>query len=101
MTYWSLNAIFLSVVAIVAIVAIATRRTPRWLAILLAAGILLVLTAVFDNVMIAIGLVGYDRALISGIFIGRAPIEDFAYTIAAVVLLPSVWMLVGGRRARV
>ncbi|HEX4058260.1 MAG TPA: lycopene cyclase domain-containing protein [Galbitalea sp.] len=101
MTYWSLNAIFLAVVALVAIVAIATRRSPRWLAVLLAAGILLVLTAVFDNVMIGIGLVGYDRALISGVFIGRAPIEDFAYTVAAVVLLPSVWMLAGGRRKRV
>jgi lycopene cyclase domain-containing protein len=98
MTYWSLNAIFLSVVVLVVLLAIATRRTPRWLAILLAAGILIILTAVFDNVMIAIGLVGYDRARISGVFIGRAPIEDFAYTIAAVVLLPSVWTLIGGRR---
>jgi lycopene cyclase domain-containing protein len=95
MTYWSLNAIFLAVVAVVAMVAIATRRAPRWLSVLIAAGILLILTAVFDNVMIAIGLVGYDRALISGVFIGRAPIEDFAYTVAAVVLLPSVWMLTG------
>ncbi len=99
MTYWSLNAIFLAIAAVVALVALLTRRAPRWLAVLLAAGILLILTAVFDNVMIAIGLVGYDSALISGVFIGRAPVEDFAYTIAAVVLLPSVWMLTErGRR---
>jgi lycopene cyclase domain-containing protein len=101
MTYWQLNAIFLAAVAVVAIASIATRRAPRWLAVLLTAGILLVLTAVFDNVMIGIGLVGYDRALISGVFIGKAPIEDFAYAIAAVVLLPSVWTLTGGRRTRV
>jgi lycopene cyclase domain-containing protein len=100
MTYWALNAIFLAVVAVVAIVAVASRRAPRWLAIVLAAGILLVLTAVFDNIMIGIGLVGYNRTLISGVFIGRAPIEDFAYTVAAAVLLPSAWTLAGGRRTR-
>ncbi len=100
MTYWALNAIFLAVVAVVAIAAIASRRAPRWLVVLLAAGILLVVTAVFDNVMIGIGLVGYDRALISGVFIGRAPLEDFAYTIAAAVLLPSLWTLLARRRTR-
>jgi lycopene cyclase domain-containing protein len=97
-TYWALNAIFLGLVAIVAVVAISTRRSPRWVAVLVAAGVLLVLTAVFDNVMIGIGLVGYDRALISGVFVGRAPLEDFAYSVAAVVLLPSLWVLVGGKR---
>lgn len=100
MTYWALNAIFLAVVAVVAIVAIAVRRAPRWLALLLAAGILLILTAIFDNVMIGIGLVGYDRALISGVFIGRAPLEDFAYTVAAIVLLPSLWTLLPRRSTR-
>ncbi len=100
MTYWALNAIFLAFVAVVAVVAIATRRAPRWLALLLGAGILLVVTAVFDNVMIGIGLVGYDRALISGVFIGHAPLEDFAYSVAAAVLLPSLWTLLARRRAR-
>lgn len=100
MTYWGLNAIFLGVVAVVALAAIASRRAPRWLAVLIAAGILLVATALFDNVMIGIGLVGYDRALISGVFIGAAPIEDFAYTVAAVVFLPSLWTLLGGGRGR-
>jgi lycopene cyclase domain-containing protein len=97
-TYWGLNSIFLGIVAVVALVALVTRRSPRWLVVLLSCGILLVLTAIFDNVMIGVGLVGYDRHLISGVFIGRAPIEDFAYTVAAAVLLPSLWMLVSGRR---
>ena len=99
-TYWALNAIFLAVVAVVAILAIAIRRPPRWSAVLLTAGILLVMTAIFDNIMISIGLVGYDRHLISGVFIGRAPLEDFAYTVAAVVLLPTLWMLLSPRRPR-
>jgi lycopene cyclase domain-containing protein len=95
MTYWALNAIFLAVVAVIAIVAVALRRPPRWTAVFVGLGILLVMTAVFDNVMIGIGLVGYDRSLISGAFIGVAPLEDFAYAIAAAILLPSLWTLIG------
>lgn len=60
--------------------------------------ILLVLTAVFDNLMIAAGLVAYDDALTSGIHIGLAPIEDFAYAIAAAVFVPSAWALLTARR---
>ena len=93
MTYWALNAVFLAVVAVVALAAVLSRRRPRWTALGLAAVALLVTTAVFDNVMIAVGLVGYDDALISGAFVGIAPLEDFAYAIAAVVLLPSLWHL--------
>jgi lycopene cyclase domain-containing protein len=98
MTYWALNAIFLGVVAAVALAAVLARCAPRWASLGLVAGVVLVMTAVFDNVMIGIGLVGYDRALISGAFVGIAPLEDFAYAIAAVVLLPSLWMLLRGRR---
>jgi lycopene cyclase domain-containing protein len=100
MTYWALNAIFLTVVAAIAIAAIATRRAPRWLAVAITAGILLVFTAVFDNVLVGLGFVGYDRRLISGLFIGSAPLEDFAYTVAAVVLLPSLWTLMARGRER-
>ena len=100
MTYWALNAIFLAITAAVAIVALIRRPRRRWLAILITLGILLLFTAVFDNVMIGVGLVGYDRALISGAFIGVAPLEDFAYAIAAAVLLPSLWMLLTPRVPR-
>jgi lycopene cyclase domain-containing protein len=100
MTYSALDAVFLGVVAIIAIAALLTRRAPRWIGLLVAVGILLVLTAVFDNVMIDIGLVGYKRSLISGVFIGRAPLEDFAYAVAAAVLLPSLWALLGRKRER-
>ncbi len=99
MNYWQLNAIFLAVVAIVAIIAVVRVRRRRWRAALITLGVLLVVTAIFDNVMIGVGLVGYGRAKISGAFIGVAPLEDFAYAIAAAVLLPSVWMLTEGRRS--
>ncbi|WP_440709283.1 lycopene cyclase domain-containing protein [Herbiconiux sp. YIM B11900] len=107
MSYWALNAIFLVAVAVVLVVAalVVVRRTRasgsagagRRRHLLGALGItmalLLVLTAVFDNVMIAVGLVGYDPGLISGAFVGIAPLEDFAYAIAAALLLPSLWLL--------
>lgn len=99
MTYWALNAIFLAVVAAVALAAVLSRRGPRWASVGLVLGVVLVMTAVFDNVMIGVGLVGYNESLISGAFIGIAPLEDFAYAIAAVILLPSLWVLFGGRRA--
>ena len=92
MTYWALNLIFLAIVVVVALLAV---RRVRWPAIGLTAGILLLMTAVFDNVMIAVGLVAYNESLISGAFIGIAPLEDFAYAIAAVVGLPSLWALLG------
>lgn len=99
MTYWALNAIFLAAVAAVAVAAVVSRRAPRWASIALVLGVVLLLTAVFDNIMIGVGLVGYSAEHISGVLVGLAPIEDFAYAIAAVVLLPSVWTLLGGRRA--
>lgn len=99
MTYWALNAVFLAAVAAVALAAVLSKRAPRWASIGLVLGIVLVMTAVFDNVMIGVGLVAYNEASISGAFIGVAPLEDFAYAIAAVVLLPSLWCLIGGKRA--
>ncbi len=96
MTYWTLNAIFLAVVAVAALVAL---RRVRWAAVGITLAILLVMTAVFDNIMISVGLVAYNESLISGAFIGVAPLEDFAYTIAAVVGLPSLWVLLGPSRA--
>jgi lycopene cyclase domain-containing protein len=97
MTYWSLNAIFLGVVALVALAAVLSSRSPRWASVLIAGIVLLATTALFDNVMIGIGLVDYNPELISGAFVGIAPLEDFAYAIAAVVLLPALWHLLAPR----
>ena len=113
MTYWVINAVFLGLVAVTAGAALLLRwartRSTRassgrgsLAAVVRAAGlstaVLLVMTAVFDNVMIGVGLVGYDEARISGAFVGIAPLEDFAYAVAALVLLPSIWTLLGSRR---
>ena len=99
MTYWLLNLGFLGVVSAVAVAALLARRVPRWRLVGLTAIVMVVMTAVFDNVLVGVGIVAYDQARISGIRIGVAPIEDFAYAIAAVVLLPSLWSLLTPRAA--
>lgn len=101
MTYTLLNLVFLGIVALLAVAAVLARRSPDWRAVGLAAILLMTLTAIFDNVIIGTGLVDYDDSLISGVRIGVAPIEDFAYTLAALVLLPALWELVPVRPARV
>lgn len=96
MSYWALNLLFLAAVGLLAASALVARRGPAWRAVGVVLVVVLVLTAVFDNVMILAGLVGYDSELISGVFLGVAPVEDFAYAVAAVVLLPTLWTLLGG-----
>lgn len=89
------------VVATAAVVALTARRAgfgSRMAASGAAAGILILLTAVFDNLMIAIGLFGYPDELISGVRIGLAPIEDFAYPLCAAFLVPAVHTLVAPAR---
>lgn len=102
MTYWLLNLWFLVPAALVFVVAVivSSRRGGAGRFVGAVAGalvILLAFTAVFDNVMIGIGLVAYDPARISGAFLGAAPLEDFAYAIAAGLLLPSLWVLLRRR----
>ena len=96
MTYLLLALGFLALAATVAAVAYrATGRPVGWRAVVLAAVALLILTAVFDNVMIASGLFAYSDAHISGLRVGLAPVEDFSYPLAAVILLPALWSLFG------
>jgi lycopene cyclase domain-containing protein len=94
MTYWLLDAIFLIPAVVLAILA---ARRLSWPAIGLTAATLLVMTAIFDNVMIWVGLVAYNESLISGVFVGVAPLEDFAYALAAIIGLPSLWVLLPTR----
>ncbi|GAA1966472.1 lycopene cyclase domain-containing protein [Agromyces allii] len=105
MTYLLICVPFLLVSALVAAVAwrrIAPgARARRVVALAVGAGILLVLTAVFDTVMIAAGLFGYAEGTRLGATIGLAPIEDFAYPIAAVLLVPAVWTIATTRRRAV
>ena len=93
MTYWTLNAVFLVVTVAVASAALLARRSPRWRAVAITAVAVLLLTAVFDNVMIAAGLFTYPAEHLTGLRVGLAPIEDFAYPLCAAFLVPAVFAL--------
>jgi lycopene cyclase domain-containing protein len=105
MTYLLLSLAFLLAAAVMLLFALAAapdrRRIVRrwWLPVLVAGVIALVLTAVFDNLMIGSGLMTYERDRIAGAHLGLVPLEDFAYPVAAVLLLPALWLLFR-RRAR-
>ena len=88
-TYLLVNLVFLAAVMI------AYKIRPRkpsktWLLTLAA---LLVMTAVFDSLIVGSDIVGYDTNKILGIYIGNAPVEDFFYAVLAVILVPTVWKL--------
>lgn len=99
MTYFLINIPF---VLVTVIVTLATLRRPRFgrrmAASAVAAAVLLVLTAVFDNVMIAVGLVVYPEDMLSGLRIGVAPLEDFSYPLCAAFLVPAVYTLLERRK---
>jgi len=52
--------------------------------------ILMLMTAVFDNLIILAGIVSYDESKLSAIKVLVAPIEDFAYTLVLVPLIALV-----------
>jgi lycopene cyclase domain-containing protein len=61
---------------------------------------LCVLTAVFDTIMIDVGLYVFDPDKILGRYIWGAPLEDFAYAIAAAIGMPVLWVALGRRTRR-
>ncbi len=52
--------------------------------------LLMLMTVVFDNIIVLAKIVSYDEAKISGLKILVAPIEDFAYTLVLVPLIALV-----------
>jgi len=54
---------------------------------------MVLVTLVFDNVIVALGIVDYDLKKISGVLLGLVPVEDFAYTIVSVLAVSSIWHL--------
>ena len=94
-TYLIINCIILAMLVIV----LWATRTLIWnRAATITLVILLVSTAIFDSMIVGFGIVAYDPALILGLRIIEAPIEDFFYSIAAMLLVPAVWHALGGSK---
>lgn len=81
----------LLIVAGTAAATVPTLRRLPWKPVALAAAVLMTLTAIFDNVLVGTGIVDYDDDLILGLRVPYAPIEDFSYTVAVVLLVPALW----------
>lgn len=101
MSYLAVNAVVLAVATVIATVLLVRRggigRTTLLLAVTFVT--VAVFTAVFDSLMIALGLFTYDPAHLAGVYIGLAPIEDFAYVALAALLLPALWLTLPRRAA--
>jgi lycopene cyclase domain-containing protein len=97
-TELSYLSIALPPVLLAGLIAFAFRRHLQLRALRLATALLLLMTLVFDNLIILAGIVGYDESLISGIKLGVAPIEDFSYTLVGLVLIPLTWEFLGKKK---
>ena len=95
-TYLVINLIFLVCITVL-LLQHAVKPSKAWLITLVA---LLVLTAVFDNVIIGLGIVAYNTDKIMNIFVGMAPIEDFFYAALAVVIVPALWNLFDTKKGK-
>jgi lycopene cyclase domain-containing protein len=61
--------------------------------------VLCLLTMVFDTLMIAADLYVFDEGKILGVYLWGAPLEDFAYAIAAALAMPVLWTVLERRAA--
>ena len=88
MNYLALNVTFMLIAFVT--LNLVSRKSP-WRAISFTMFWMLLVTLVFDNIIIGLEIVGYDKTKISGILLGLAPIEDFAYTVVAVLAVSIIW----------
>jgi lycopene cyclase domain-containing protein len=97
-TELSYLGIALPPVLVAGLLALLLRKHLNQRALGLAAALTLLMTLVFDNLIILFGIVGYDESLISGVKLGVAPIEDFSYTLVGLVLIPITWEQLGRKK---
>ena len=95
MSYAAFSLVFLAVALLPGAVVLLRRPASGrwWLAVLLSMAALVVLTVVFDSLMVSVDLFAYDQARALGIDVLLTPLEDLAWPVASAVLLPSLWAL--------
>jgi len=90
-TYLVLNLCFMTLI-IVLLRLRPKKPSKSWLVTLAA---LLLLTALFDNIIIGLNIVAYNPGKILNLYVGSAPIEDFFYALMAAILIPTIWNKLG------
>ena len=89
----ALNYILLSGAVVIVLVAIFAVR-PRmleWRRLLIVLAVVVMLTALFDPILVRLGLIDYDYSRTLGLDWFGAPIEDFAYAVVAALFVPYLW----------
>jgi lycopene cyclase domain-containing protein len=84
MTYLEMNSYFILPILIWYF---ARFKTSRLCYDRIALLLLMLLTVVFDNLIVLAKIVSYDESKISGFKVLVAPLEDFAYTLVLVPLI--------------
>jgi lycopene cyclase domain-containing protein len=97
MTYATLALLFLAGSSAVAVGAARATRLPRgwWTATVCVGLALLVLTVAFDSLMVGADLFRYGDGALVGARVLLVPVEDLAWPLAAVLLVPALWELAG------
>jgi C50 carotenoid epsilon cyclase subunit CrtYe len=97
LTYLALDAAFLApVLTLATLWGRGVGRSPWDPSTRATLAALALLTAFFDSLLIRFGIVTYDWALTSGLRIGSAPLEDFAYIMLTASLAPVLLRRIGG-----
>ena len=95
-TYLILNVVFMATV----LLALKAKPLQPYRAFIATLIVLVALTAIFDNLIVGLSIVDYNPGKILGLKIGYAPIEDFMYTILAVVMIPVIWQKLRAKDAK-
>ena len=95
MLYLYLNLTFMLIAFV--ILNVFVRKMPWKILSITLIGMIL-LTAIFDNVIIGLKIVDYNQSKLSGAFLGLAPIEDFAYTVVSVLAVATIWNKLTGNK---
>lgn len=96
-TYLLVNLVFIALV--VAVFRVRPQKPSK--AVWVSLAVLLMLTALFDSLIVGFGIVGYDTEKILGIYIGKAPIEDFFYAVMALLIVIVVWKKLGDKHGKI
>ena len=95
-TYLILNVLFL-LTLIMFIPTKFTKPSKAWWVTLVG---LLILTAIFDPLIIHFDIVNYSSSKILGVTLLGAPIEDFFYALYAAAIVPLIWNKLGQKNEK-
>ena len=95
-TYLIINVLFIMSVML----ALRIRPSCPDRSTLTIVALLFTLTLIFDSLLVGLNIVGYDFSKTLGIQIGKAPIEDFFYTILSMMIVPVLWTKIGSKNGK-